>query len=90
MASTHSPTHGHVHDHAHGHGHDYSAANKEHFDKVAKEVNARPDFQELGRQAVAAVVSKHGTLLDPDSTTLMDFACGSGKSIDMYSMASPL
>lgn len=75
-SSTHEHTHGHAH--APGHGHNYAAANQEHFDKVAKEVDIRPDFQELARQAASAVLSQHGSLLDPNNTTLMDYACGTG------------
>lgn len=63
----------------HAHGHDFSAANQQHFDKVAKEVDTNPEFQELARRAAGAVLSQHGSLLDPNSTTLMDFACGTGK-----------
>ena len=64
--------------------HDYVAANQEHFDKVAAKVDVRPDLQELARLAASAILSQHGSLLDPDSTTLMDFACGTGMSDCLY------
>ncbi|KAF8917670.1 S-adenosyl-L-methionine-dependent methyltransferase, partial [Mucidula mucida] len=78
--------HDHTHaadEHGHTHGaleqsHDYVSANKEHFDKTAGEYESKiPAIQEITAKEAKFIVSD-GYKFDPNSTTLLNFACGTG------------
>ena len=56
----------------------YEEANKEHFDKVAHKVDENPVIQELVARVTKVV--KENFVFDPESTVLLDYACGTGAS----------
>jgi len=58
--------------------HDYLSANREYFDKQALTIDDRPNAQEQPRRIGNAIRRKYGSLFDEETTTLMDFACGTG------------
>ncbi|KAF9029266.1 S-adenosyl-L-methionine-dependent methyltransferase [Hymenopellis radicata] len=69
--------HGHTHG-AHEHGHDYASANKEHFDRTAGEYDSKiPAIKEITAKEAKFIISD-GYKFDPSSTTLLNFACGTG------------
>ncbi|EMD33325.1 hypothetical protein CERSUDRAFT_117945, partial [Gelatoporia subvermispora B] len=78
----HGHDHGHVGSHssqlAHSHTHDYAAANREFYDKEAQNYDARPDVAAVTKQITAAMRKAYPDLFDESSTTVMDFACGTG------------
>lgn len=76
MAEQHSHAQ-HSHDHA-GHGHDYAKANQEFFDENLA-MFERPDIVDATRRVAAAVRARYPGLFNPESTTLLDYACGSGE-----------
>ena len=71
--------HAHSHEHGHGHGHDYAKENQKHFDANAVQYDARPDVQELARRVRAALLKTYPSLFDEDKTTVLDYACGTGR-----------
>lgn len=74
-----------AHEHAHGtvaHDHDFAAANQKHFDAEAKAFDAKPNAIELAKRISKAMISTYPTLFDEDKTTVLDFACGSGESLE--------
>ena len=76
MAEQHSHAH---HDHAHtGHGHDYAKANQEYFDENLA-MFERPDIVDATRRVAAAMRERYPSLFNAESTTVLDYACGSGK-----------
>lgn len=75
----HSHAHAHAHVHGHNHGHDYAAENQKHYDATAQEYDARPDVQALAHRVRGAMLKAYPTLFSEDSTTVMDYACGTGK-----------
>lgn len=68
----------HSHDHHHGHGYNFATENQKFFDEQAKEYDARPDVQTTASRAAGAMRREFPTLFDDDSTTVMDYACGTG------------
>lgn len=69
------------HDHPHGHvqdGHDYKAENEKFFDKNAKEMDAREDVQDVAKRVGVALREAFPSLFNKESTTVMDYACGTG------------
>ena len=77
-----SEAHAHTHTHAHhGHGHNFAAANEEHFNKIAETFDEFPGAKEMAKRVVDAMVTKFPDRFKEDTTTVMDFACGTGKSI---------
>ncbi|EPS98389.1 hypothetical protein FOMPIDRAFT_1126650 [Fomitopsis schrenkii] len=58
--------------------HDYEHSNKAYYDEHAQEYDERPNAQILARRLASAMRRKHGGLFDEDTTTLMDYACGTG------------
>lgn len=69
-----------AHPHHHTEHVDLAAENKKHFDANAREVDAKPELQELARQVGAAILRTHESLFNSSSTKMMDFACGTGMS----------
>lgn len=65
--------------HSHDTTHDYEHSNKTYYDQHAQEYDERPDVQILARRLASAMRRKHGGLFDEDTTTVMDYACGTGK-----------
>ena len=60
-------------------GHDFAAANKEHFDKHAHNLEEmHPKWVEMCRKEVEALRTQWPALFDKESTTVLDFACGIG------------
>ena len=85
MAEQHSHAH-HGHDHGNdhaGHGHDYAKANQEYFDENLA-MFERPDIVDATRRVAAAVRERYPSLFNAESTTLLDFACGSGEDTAMF------
>lgn len=66
------------HVHAH-HTHDYAAANQEHFNKMAETFDEFPGAKELAKRVVNAILAKFPDRFDEDNTSVMDFACGTGR-----------
>jgi ubiquinone/menaquinone biosynthesis C-methylase UbiE len=63
---------------------DYKTKNVEHFDKRAASYDSTFKF-DLAKKIAEAFVAAEGVKWDPASTTVVDFACGTGKSlVDMY------
>jgi len=58
--------------------HDYLSANREYFDKQALLIDDRPNAQGQPRRIGSAIKRKYGSLFNEETTTLMDFACGTG------------
>ncbi|KAF9042595.1 S-adenosyl-L-methionine-dependent methyltransferase [Hymenopellis radicata] len=58
------------------HGHDYVSANKEHYNRAASEYEDIPMILDL-TEKYRYIVSE-GYKFDPNSTTLLNFACGTG------------
>ncbi|KAF9042583.1 hypothetical protein BDZ89DRAFT_1128498 [Hymenopellis radicata] len=73
----HSPA-GHGH-HSHAHGHDFVSANKEHYNKEAGEYENIPTIVEMTEKQGQYIVSD-GYKFDPNSTTLLNFACGTERA----------
>ncbi|KAK0447059.1 S-adenosyl-L-methionine-dependent methyltransferase [Armillaria borealis] len=65
------------HHHHHGHGHDFAEANKEHFNKDSHTYDELPLVKELTEKEGKYILS-HGWSFDPESTTVLNFACGTG------------
>ena len=59
--------------------HDFAAANQKHFDAEAVAFDAKPAAIELAHRIVTSTVKKYPALFDEESTTVLDFACGSGR-----------
>lgn len=72
----HGPSHSHLHSHGPG-GHDFSQANADHFDKTATQYDDMAKSKGVDRM-VAAMQNAYA--FDKDSTTILDFACGTGMS----------
>lgn len=80
---SHAETSAHTHEHANAelpHDHDFAAANQKHFDAEAKAFDAKPSAQEMARRVSKAMINTYPSLFDEESTTLLDFACGSGET----------
>lgn len=60
-------------------GTDYIGNNKRHFDDIAARYDNRPGALKLSRAIASAIVKDVD--LDEESTMLMEYACGTGKSI---------
>ncbi|KAF7294560.1 Methyltransf-25 domain-containing protein [Mycena indigotica] len=71
MASSHNHPHPH-----HAHGHDYASANQAFFDQHAHEADQRHGAGELAKDIRDAILQAYK--FDDQSTTLLDFACGTG------------
>ena len=83
-----------LHEHHHDHAHDFVAANKEHFDKTAGEYEDIPMLKDLTEKYVylrvlvnywderffrqGKFIVQSGYKFNPESTTLLNFACGTG------------
>jgi hypothetical protein len=59
---------------------DYTKKNIEHFDKAAATYDT-PLKQALAKKCVDAFLQAEGVEWNPDSTTVVDFACGTGYSL---------
>ena len=57
---------------------DYTQKNIEHFDKRAATYDASVFKTGLQTKAVNAILSAQGVNWDPNSTVVVDFACGTG------------
>lgn len=57
---------------------DYTKKNTEHFDKRAATYDASPLKQALAPKFKEAFVHAEGVEWNPDSTVVLDFACGTG------------
>src|ERR1700722_17227878 len=76
------------HDHHHHHHHHqaftstdhaFTEANRQHYDEAeARKYDERPEAVELARKFAA--VMKNAYAFDEQSTTLLDYACGTGLS----------
>lgn len=60
------------------HAHDYVAENRAHYDERAKAIDADEELRQLARQVAEGLLRVHGPLFDKGTTTLLDFACGTG------------
>ncbi|KAK0194599.1 S-adenosyl-L-methionine-dependent methyltransferase [Armillaria mellea] len=67
----------HHHHHHHGHCHDVAEANKEHFNKNSDTYEEIPMVKEVTEKGGKYILS-HGWPFNPESTTVLNFACGSG------------
>ena len=70
------------HSHTHNetpHSHDFAAANQKHFDAEAKAFDVKPSAIEMAKRISKAMLDTYPTLFNEDKTTVMDFACGTGK-----------
>ncbi|OCH94864.1 S-adenosyl-L-methionine-dependent methyltransferase [Obba rivulosa] len=76
MESEHKQPHSSGHDHAHTH--DYVSANREYYDKEAHKYDARQDVAAVTKNIVIAMRETYPDLFDKDSTTVLDYACGTG------------
>ncbi|KAF9059696.1 S-adenosyl-L-methionine-dependent methyltransferase [Rhodocollybia butyracea] len=76
--------HQHHHHSPHGHSHDYVEANRAHFDAsdYAIKNDDHPSFVEFSKNVGAAI--REAYPFDPDSTTALDFACGTGLTTRSY------
>ena len=77
LSTTHPEPDAKAHELHHSVG-NYEEANKEHFDKVAHKVDENPVVQELVARVTKVV--KENFVFDPESTVLLDYACGTGTS----------
>ncbi|KZT11148.1 S-adenosyl-L-methionine-dependent methyltransferase [Laetiporus sulphureus 93-53] len=65
--------------HADGPHDHYAAENKAFYDvEEARKVDARRDTQELARRVAAAMRRRYPDIFNEETTTLMDYACGTG------------
>ncbi|ESK90982.1 s-adenosylmethionine-dependent methyltransferase [Moniliophthora roreri MCA 2997] len=72
-------SHHHHHHHQHGHGHDHgdlAAANKAHFNENAHNYDTTPYILEATKKIGEGILAE--IPFDKESTTVMDFACGTG------------
>jgi ubiquinone/menaquinone biosynthesis C-methylase UbiE len=67
------------------HPHSYQAANKHHFDGAAHNYDSRQDTQELARRLGQAMLEC--CPFDEETTTVMDYACGTGTHFTISSGA---
>ena len=77
-----SPVTGLIMSHEHTQGEHHSnwvAANQEYFDAEVKAADANPEYIKMGEQVVETLVEIYPALFDKQKTTVLDFACGSGK-----------
>lgn len=89
MAHNHGEhTHEHTHTHELPDGHDFAAANQKHFDAEAKAFDAKPNAIELARRLAKAMFETYPALFNEDTTEVLDFACGTGKFIDLTGFPS--
>ncbi|KAK0205512.1 S-adenosyl-L-methionine-dependent methyltransferase [Desarmillaria ectypa] len=65
------------HNQHHGHVHDFSKANKDHFNKDSHTYDEFPMVKELTEKEAKYIVSE-GWSFNPESTTVLNFACGTG------------
>ncbi|KAJ7063678.1 S-adenosyl-L-methionine-dependent methyltransferase, partial [Mycena amicta] len=72
---TMSFTHQHQHPHQ-PHGHDFASANQAFFDEHAQQADHRPMAGEVAQSVRDAILRAYS--FDADSTTVLDFACGTG------------
>ncbi|KAF9045631.1 S-adenosyl-L-methionine-dependent methyltransferase [Rhodocollybia butyracea] len=79
-----SNAHQHHHHSPHGHSHDYVEANRAHFDAsdYAIKNDDDPSFLEFAKNVGAAI--REAYPFDPNSTTALDFACGTGLTTRSY------
>ncbi|KAF8812000.1 S-adenosyl-L-methionine-dependent methyltransferase [Phlegmacium glaucopus] len=66
----------HIHEHAGHHHHDVAQANRDHFDKTAKNFDAIPHAIARGERSAEAIRKEYP--FDKDVTTMMEYACGTG------------
>ena len=76
ISTTQSEPDAQAHNELHHSVENYEGANKEHFDKVAHKVDENPVIQELVTRVTKTV--KENFVFDPESTVLLDYACGTG------------
>ncbi|KAK0504309.1 S-adenosyl-L-methionine-dependent methyltransferase [Armillaria luteobubalina] len=65
------------HHHHPGHCHDFAEANKEHFNKDSDTYDDIPMVKEVTEKEGKYILS-HGWTFNPESTTVLNFACGTG------------
>jgi len=66
----------HTHEHQGFHHQDIAQANRDHFDKTAKDFDAIPFAISRGERAAEAIRKEYP--FDKDVTTMMEYACGTG------------
>lgn len=66
------------------HDYDYVAENRTHYDKHANVLETDEEFSRVARQIAEGILRVHGSLFDKSSTTLMDFACGTGMKYSSF------
>ena len=64
---------------------DYTKKNIEHFDKTAATYDTSPLKQALAKKCVDAFIHAEGVEWNPNSTIVVDFACGTGSSFPDHS-----
>ena len=77
----HDHDHSHAH-HGHDHGHDHGTTvehNQEYFDALAEKYESVKGGRELVAQLGTSM--RNAVHLDTESTHVLDFACGVGKSM---------
>ncbi|KAK0460712.1 S-adenosyl-L-methionine-dependent methyltransferase [Desarmillaria tabescens] len=65
------------HNQHHGHGHDFAKANKDHFDKDSHTYDELHKVKEVTEKEAKYILSE-GWSFNPESTTVLNFACGTG------------
>ncbi|KAK0487757.1 S-adenosyl-L-methionine-dependent methyltransferase [Armillaria novae-zelandiae] len=65
------------HHHHHSHCHDIAEANKEHFNEDSDTYDEIPMLKEVTEREGKYILS-HGLSFHPESTTVLNFACGTG------------
>ncbi|KIK59067.1 hypothetical protein GYMLUDRAFT_227463 [Collybiopsis luxurians FD-317 M1] len=72
------------HHHPHGQGHDYVEANKAYFNAsgYAASYDDHPSYVEFAKAVGAAIRDAYP--FDPETTTALDFACGTGLTTRSY------
>ncbi|KZT67006.1 S-adenosyl-L-methionine-dependent methyltransferase [Daedalea quercina L-15889] len=67
----------HQHDAQHEHNPDYAAQNKQFFDQNL-ELFERPEIVDATRRVAAKIRERYPSLFNIESTTVLDYACGTG------------
>lgn len=58
----------------------FASANESHFDSQAQAADANPLWLELAQRTVKAIRDAYPSLFQKDSTSVLDFACATGRS----------
>ncbi|KAI0070562.1 S-adenosyl-L-methionine-dependent methyltransferase [Panus rudis PR-1116 ss-1] len=78
MSSISEHHHDHAGHHHHDGIHDYAQANREHYNKDAERMEMDEQAKKLAHRTVQAILKQYPGLLNEDTTSVLDFACGTG------------